>query len=174
MSKVHVFTEKDYKGDKVTLDVGDYLAERNIIGISKNKEFEFPVKYFQERAIKSLIIGPGLNVNVYESTERGGRYIQFENASDEEMKIPDLSTSQYNFADKIIRIVAEKVDVKNENKTQKTTVVDSQEVEKFEQKEFNFNLVIIVLFIALVMMYFINGGIIGKCWFERNMERLII
>lgn len=182
-STVQVFTEKSFKGDTATINIGDFNFDtkisKTIIGVAHGKEYKFPYNIekvnFKNDAIKSLKIGPYLSVTVYEQTDKGGRYINFENNSPDVMNVTDLSTNQYTFADKISNIVVKPLTKANKS-FQKTLVLDSEVGESFTSidtpEEYNMKIVIIIILLVSCTLCLVLGGFFGKSMFNdvRNMN----
>lgn len=176
---VQVFTGKDFKGDTATINVGDFnfdtKTSKTIIGVVHGKEYKYPYNIkktnFKNDAIKSLKIGPHLLVEVYEKTNKGGRYISFENNSDDMMNVSDLSTNQYNFSDKISNIVVKPI-TKSEKAYQRTTVLDSGIGESFRSidipEEHNLKIIMIIILMISSVLCFTLGGLFGKEFFGCN------
>ena len=172
--RVVVYTGKNFTGDKFTIGVGDFnfdtKKQRTVVGIISKQEYSinYNIEHsnFKNDAINSLEIGPFLKVIIYEDTDKGGRWIMFENAENNTMKIEDLSISKFNFNDKISHI--EVSQIKNKNKTyQSTHIVDSFEKEKFNPNntyfdfKYNYTIILIIVLTVSSILCFILGGAFG-------------
>lgn len=171
---VIVYTGKKFTGDNFKLGVGDFnfntKEQKNIVGIIAKQEY--PVNYnlehsnFKNDAINSLEIGPFLKVIIYEDTDKGGRWITFENAEDNMMKIEDLSTSKFNFNDKISHIEVSQIKDKSK-KYQSTYILDAFEKEKFNphnanfDTKYNYTIILIIILTVSSILCFILGGAFG-------------
>ena len=169
-----VYTGKKFTGDKFTIGIGDFnfdtKEQKNIIGVIAKQEY--PVDYKLERsnfkndAIDSMEIGSFLKVIIYEDTDKGGRWIIFENAENNIMKIEDLSISKFNFNDKISHIEVSQIKDKNK-KYQSTYIVDSFEKENFDphstnfDSKYNYTMILIIILIVSSILCFILGGAFG-------------
>lgn len=171
---VIVYTGKKFTGDKFTIGIGDFnfntKEQKSIVGVIAKQEY--PIDYKLERsnfkndAINSIEIGPFLKVIIYEDTDKGGRWIIFENAENNIMKVEDLSVSKFNFNDKISHI--EVSQIKDKSKTyQSTYIVDSFEKEKFDphntnfDSKYNYTMILIIILAVSSVLCFILGGAFG-------------
>lgn len=171
---VIVYTGKKFTGDKFTIGVGDFnfdtKEQKNIVGVIAKQEY--PINYNLERsnfkndAINSLEIGPFLKVIIYEDTDKGGRWITFENAENNVMKIEDLSISKFNFNDKISHIEVSQIKDKTK-KYQGTYILDAFEKEKFDphtgkfDSKYNYTMILIIILAVSSVLCFILGGAFG-------------
>lgn len=174
MSNVVVYTGKKFAGDKFTIGVGDFnfdtKEQKNIVGVIAKQEY--PINYnlkrsnFKNDAINSLEIGPFLKVIIYEDTDKGGRWITFENAENNAMKIEDLSISKFNFNDKISHIEVSQIKDKTK-KYQGTYILDAFEKEKFDphnvnfDSKYNYTMILIIILAVSSVLCFILGGAFG-------------
>lgn len=181
---VTVFTAVNLKGDSAVLDEGDFSfdtkIDKTISAVSHSKTYKVPIKVnqtnFKNNAIKSLQIAPFIKVTVYETTSKGGRNIEFINNSEDTMIVNDLSTSQYDFSDKISHISVESIKNRYGKTIQETIVTDAENMndgtssESFrsidtpEERQLKI-FIIVVLLISSVICFAMGLGI-GKSWRE--------
>ena len=180
INNVVVYTGKKFSGDKFVIDTGNFnftdKIKKTITGIIAKKEF--PVDFerdkvnFKDDSIRSIQIGPYLKVSLYENTDKGGRWIIFENSNDDVMSVEDLGSSKYDFSDKISRI--EVVEIKDKSKKfQSSYILNAFEKEGKEGFIFGnpidgfSKLIILILIICLIGFFVIKRSTL-KNWFGMN------
>ena len=189
-ASVTVFTATNLKGDSAVINEGDFnfntKVNTTIIAKSHGKTIKKPIKidetHFKNDAIKSLQIDPYVKVTVYETTTKGGRNIEFINNSKDTMVVNDLSTSQYDFSDKISHITVEQIRDKSDKPLQETLVTDAANVgepstpEQFtaidtpEERKLKI-FIIVVLLISSVICFAMGLGL-GKSWRESVSQNI--
>ena len=163
MSAATVYTGENYTGDSYELKIGAYNAEdddkKTIIGVIAN--VDYPIEYkgkkkvvnFKNDSINSLIINPFMKVVVFEEIDEGGRWIVFENATDNKMEVADLKFA--NFSNKISGIEASKLP-STSKKYQSTKILDAEEKETFNSVEkYNFNMLLLIVLCVLCVFCFV-------------------